>query len=74
MKFIAIFFLLALSFVPAHAAEKTSEAIAVRWYEAFDRHQPEMLDHLLADEWQDIPSPPNTPPGPLGARQTMVGL
>lgn len=48
--------------------------IASQWYEAFARHDADLLDTLLAPEWVDIPSSPDAPHGPEAAREAMAML
>ena len=48
--------------------------IASQWYEAFARHDVELLDRILAPNWVDIPSPPAVPHGPEAAKAAMAML
>ncbi len=48
--------------------------IASRWYDAFARHDADLLDTILAPNWVDLPSPPTAPHGPAAAREAMAML
>jgi steroid delta-isomerase-like uncharacterized protein len=52
----------------------SSRAVAQRWYQAFDQHNPALLQAILADEWFDIPAPHGQQPGAGGAIQTLTRL
>ena len=43
--------------------------IVTRWYGAFEKNNPTILDEVLAKDWRDIPPAPEQPPGPEGAKQ-----
>jgi predicted ester cyclase len=43
------------------------------FYEAVSG-KPELLDAVIADDWQDIPLPPGQEPGRAGARTVIDGL
>ncbi|CAL8476914.1 ester cyclase [Caballeronia sp. S22] len=58
----------------ATAAANEPKQIASRWYEAFARHDAELLGKVLAPNWVDIPSPPNGPHGPEAAKAAMAML
>jgi steroid delta-isomerase-like uncharacterized protein len=59
----------------AHAAELDSlKSIVTLWYQAFDKHDPALLDKVLSETWVDIPPAPNQPPGPAGAKQILAEL
>lgn len=45
-----------------------------QFYGAFDRHEPEVLDQVLTEDWTDIPAQPGEHKGPDGARFVMQGL
>jgi steroid delta-isomerase-like uncharacterized protein len=51
-----------------------SKKIVVRWYEAFNHKDAAVLDEILDPGWTDIPSAPDQPAGPAGARQLLVEL
>jgi len=44
------------------------------WYEAFDKHDPTLLDEILSDTWEDIPAAPGQLPGPEGAKRILEEL
>jgi predicted ester cyclase len=48
--------------------------IVTRWYGAFEKNNPTILDEVLAKDWRDIPPAPAQPPGPEGAKQILVEL
>ena len=48
--------------------------IVTRWYGAFEKNNPAILDEVLAKDWRDIPPAPSQPPGPEGAKQILVQL
>ncbi|EJL57895.1 putative ester cyclase [Rhizobium sp. CF122] len=59
----------------AMAAPQNEEtAIAVKWYEAFDKNKPEILEAILADGWRDIPDAPDAPPGAQSAKAALKML
>jgi steroid delta-isomerase-like uncharacterized protein len=59
----------------AHAADRDSQkSIVMSWYEAFDKHDPALLDSILSETWVDIPPAPNQPLGPVGAKQILAEL
>ena len=59
----------------AMAAPQNDEtAIAVKWYEAFDKSKPEILDAILADGWRDIPDAPDAPRGAQAAKAVLKML
>lgn len=60
--------------VSAASAANEPKQVASQWYEAFARHDTELLEKILAPNWVDIPSPPNTPHGPEAAKATMAML
>lgn len=60
--------------VNAALAASEPKQIASQWYEAFTRHDAELLGKILAPSWVDIPSPPDTPHGPEAAKATMAML
>jgi len=39
---------------PAFAATQISETVKL-FYQAFSSNQPDLLDQVLANEWQDVP-------------------
>ncbi|WP_160107362.1 ester cyclase [Pseudomonas izuensis] len=45
-----------------------------RWYDAFDRNDPSLIDKILSDNWLDIPSSPDQVPGPAGAKAVLKHL
>ncbi|MGQ3215309.1 MAG: ester cyclase [Shinella sp.] len=56
------------------APESQEMAIAVKWYEDFDRNQPEILEAILSDTWRDIPDAPDTAPGAQTAKAVLKML
>jgi steroid delta-isomerase-like uncharacterized protein len=60
--------------LPAAAAPRTEKAVVLQWYEAFDRNDPALLEHILAPSWLDIPSPPGVSPGAAGAKGALTML
>lgn len=76
MKTILALLAATLLAVQASAAPPADEPrqIASQWYEAFARHDPGLLDTILAPDWVDIPSPPTAPHGPAAAREAMARL
>ena len=66
--------------VPAIAATQMSETVKL-FYQAFSSNQPDLLDQVLAPEWEDIPLNPGQKAGrdgfkPMigGFNQTISGL
>ena len=66
--------------VPAIAATQMSETVKL-FYQAFSSNQPNLLDQVLAPEWEDIPLNPGQKAGrdgfkPMigGFNQTISGL
>jgi steroid delta-isomerase-like uncharacterized protein len=53
------------------APESHETAIAVKWYEAFDKNKPEILDAILSDDWQDIPDARDAPRGSQSAKAVL---
>jgi len=49
-------------------------AIAAMWYEAFNKKDASLVDRIVSETWVDIPSPPDTPPGPNALKRTLVAL
>ncbi len=72
--FTAVLILLG-STMSANAADRNSQKSVVSlWYQAFDQHNPALLDKVLSEAWTDIPPAPNQPPGPAGAKQILAEL
>ncbi|MGH8066616.1 MAG: ester cyclase [Candidatus Entotheonellia bacterium] len=45
------------------------------WYEAFDKHDPAILDKILHEDWQESPSEPGTrPAGREDVKRMLVKL
>ncbi len=44
------------------------------WYEAFDKHDPSLIDRILDENWVDIPAAPGQPPGSEGAKRILEEL
>ena len=66
--------------LPAFAATQMSETVKL-FYQAFSSNQPDLLDQVLAPEWEDIPLNPGQKAGrdgfkPMigGFNQTISGL
>jgi steroid delta-isomerase-like uncharacterized protein len=62
--------------VPAHVrrdADGLKQDVA-RWYEAFNKKDPALLDGLLSEHWVDIPPAPGQLPGRQGAKDLLVQL
>lgn len=66
--------------LPAFAASQMSETVKL-FYQAFSSNQPDLLDQVLAPEWEDIPLNPGQKAGrdgfkPMigGFNQTISGL
>ena len=53
------------------APESQETAIAVKWYEAFVENKAEILDAILASDWQDIPDAPDAPRGSHSAKAVL---
>jgi steroid delta-isomerase-like uncharacterized protein len=67
----------ALAFIfcsPLHGEAVDHQKDASVWYEAFSTNNPALLDKILGDEWVDIPSDPQTPKGPEGAKSLLLAL
>jgi steroid delta-isomerase-like uncharacterized protein len=63
----------------AHAQATTplptaNGTIAAMWYEAFNRKDASLVDRIVSETWVDIPSPPDSPPGPVALKRTLVAL
>lgn len=56
------------------AAENQKTAIAVKWYEAFDKNKPEILEAILSGDWRDIPDAPDAPLGAQSAKAVLKML
>jgi steroid delta-isomerase-like uncharacterized protein len=60
---------------PASAgAESAEKQVARLWYDAFTRHDPALLGSILADDWVDIPSPPEEQAGPVVGKKLLARL
>lgn len=66
--------LASMLWTPVHAADRDLKKEAALWYEAFSTKNAALLDRILGDAWVDIPSAPNTPPGPEQAKKLLIGL
>lgn len=63
----------------AHASVRggdvtTHKKDVVRWYEAFNRKDPALLDGILGERWIDIPPAPGQVPGRQGAKDLLAQL
>jgi len=65
--------LLVLSLSSSAVADDRSTSMkdVTQWYEAFDKHDPSLLDRILDENWVDIPAAPGQPPGPEGAKRIL---
>lgn len=62
-------------FSSPHAADRNIDKNTVMlWYQAFEKNDPTLLDGVLSEVWTDIPSAPNQPDGPAGAKQIITEL
>ncbi|MDP9877625.1 steroid delta-isomerase-like uncharacterized protein [Variovorax boronicumulans] len=48
--------------------------VATRWYQAFDKREPALIEQIVDARWVDIPSPEGMPPGPEGLKQIYTML
>src|SRR5436190_21805750 len=61
--------------VDAHAGDTQADRKSVSlWYDAFSKNDPALLDRIVSENWIDIPSASDQPPGPAGARQILAEL
>lgn len=74
LKVISLVALLLVGWGAMAAAESQETAIAVKWYEAFDKNRPDVLEAILADDWRDIPDAPDAPLGAESAKSILVML
>jgi steroid delta-isomerase-like uncharacterized protein len=71
MKKLLFILLAAMQFI-AHGQQLPGNKERVRdWYEAFDKHDPALIDTILSRDWTDIPAMPNQAVGPVGAKQVL---
>jgi steroid delta-isomerase-like uncharacterized protein len=71
----AALFILPGPLMSASAADRNSQkSLVMLWYQAFDKHDPALLDKVLSETWVDIPPAPNQPLGPAGAKQILAEL
>ena len=71
----AALFILLGPLMSASAADRNSQkSLVMLWYQAFDQHNPALLDNVLSEAWTDIPPAPNQPLGPAGAKQILAEL
>jgi steroid delta-isomerase-like uncharacterized protein len=68
--------LLVLSLSSSAVADDRSNNMkdVTQWYEAFDKHDPSLLDRILDENWVDIPAAPGQPPDPEGAKRILEEL
>jgi steroid delta-isomerase-like uncharacterized protein len=62
--------------VPVHAqrdGDDPKKGVA-RWYEAFNRKDPALLDGILSERWIDVPPAPGQLPGRQGAKDLLAQL
>lgn len=50
------------------APQNQQTAIATKWYEAFDKNRPDILEAILSDDWQELPNDRETAHGPQPAQ------
>jgi steroid delta-isomerase-like uncharacterized protein len=74
LKILPLLASLALTSSAMTASQSKETAIAVKWYEAFDKNRPEILEAILSDDWQDIPDAPDTPRGSQTAKAVLKML
>ena len=58
---------------PAFAATQISETVKL-FYQAFSSNQPDLLDQVLAPDWQDVPLNPGQGPGRDGFKPLISGF
>jgi predicted ester cyclase len=58
---------------PASAATQMSQTVKV-FYQAFSSNQPDLLDQVLAPDWEDIPLNPGQKPGRDGFKPMIGGF
>ena len=58
---------------PAFAATQISETVKL-FYKAIGSNQPDLLDQVLAPEWEDVPLNPGQGPGRDGFKQLIGGF
>jgi hypothetical protein len=52
--------LAAMQLTAGHAQQPLGDKESVKfWYEAFDKHDPALIDKILSPDWVDIPAMPN---------------
>jgi len=57
---------------PAYAANQMSQTVKL-FYQAFNSNQPDLLDQVLAPDWQDVPLNPGQAPGRDGFKP-LIGV
>ena len=65
--------LILFSSAQAEDRGKHKKTVAL-WYEAFDQHNPALLDRILSKNWVDIPAAPGQPVGPEGAKHILADI
>ena len=58
------------SCTPAESTNMYKKDVAL-WYEAFDRHDPAILDKILSENWSESPTEPGTTPA---GREDVKGM
>jgi steroid delta-isomerase-like uncharacterized protein len=74
LKILPLLAALALTGSAMAASSSGETGIAVKWYEAFDKNNPELLGAILSDNWQDIPDAPDAPRGSQAAKAALKML
>jgi steroid delta-isomerase-like uncharacterized protein len=74
LKILPLLASLALTGSAMAASQSKETATAVKWYEAFDKNRPEILEAILSNEWQEIPDAPDAPRGSQSAKAALKML
>src|SRR5436305_7761791 len=72
-KAIAVTAALVCACAPALAATQISETVKL-FYQALSSNQPDLLDQVLAPDWQDVPLNPGQGPGRDGFKPLISGF
>jgi SnoaL-like domain len=73
LKAIALTALVLCFAAPAFAATQMSDTVKL-FYQAFSSNQPELLDQVLAPEWEDIPLNPGQGAGRDAFKPMIAGF
>ena len=71
LKMLSVACTLVAAAIPAFAATSNSETVKL-FYQAFGGNQPQLLDQVLAPDWEDVPLNPGQGPG-REAFKPMIG-